>query len=142
MPVTSGPRTRLLGPVLAIEAVTQSDSGVYQCIASNVGGETSAELSLAILLFAQYTHRDLDLSKTMRTFLFSILRIRLVVLSEKLDMVGICKRLNIRRFVNSLALPNKFFTIQFSLCLFKINYLGIYSAKIYHRIEYCERSPI
>lgn len=44
MPVMSGPRTRLLGPVLAIEAVTQSDSGVYQCIASNVGGETSAEL--------------------------------------------------------------------------------------------------
>lgn len=44
MPVLSGPRTRLLGPVLAIEAVTLSDSGVYQCLASNLGGETSAEL--------------------------------------------------------------------------------------------------
>ncbi|KAG8035739.1 hypothetical protein G9C98_001395 [Cotesia typhae] len=49
MPVMSGPRTRLLGPVLAIEAVTQSDSGVYQCIASNVGGETSAELRLIVM---------------------------------------------------------------------------------------------
>ncbi|XP_034940449.1 Down syndrome cell adhesion molecule-like protein Dscam2 isoform X4 [Chelonus insularis] len=49
MPVLSGPRTRLLGPVLAIEAVTLSDSGVYQCLASNHGGETSAELRLVVM---------------------------------------------------------------------------------------------
>ncbi|XP_011307192.1 Down syndrome cell adhesion molecule-like protein Dscam2 isoform X1 [Fopius arisanus] len=49
MPVLSGPRTRLLGPVLAIEAVTLSDSGVYQCLASNLGGETNAELRLVVM---------------------------------------------------------------------------------------------
>ncbi|XP_044016886.1 Down syndrome cell adhesion molecule-like protein Dscam2 isoform X3 [Aphidius gifuensis] len=48
MPVLSGPRTRLLGPVLAIEAVTLTDSGIYQCLASNLGGETSAELRLVV----------------------------------------------------------------------------------------------
>ncbi|XP_057341455.1 cell adhesion molecule Dscam2 isoform X1 [Microplitis mediator] len=50
MPVLSGPRTRLLGPVLAIEAVTLSDSGVYQCVASNLGGETSVELRLMVMV--------------------------------------------------------------------------------------------
>jgi len=44
MLVLSGPRTRLLGSVLAIEAVTLEDSGVYRCSASNPGGEASAEI--------------------------------------------------------------------------------------------------
>ena len=44
MLVLPGPRTRLLGPVLAIEAVTLEDSGVYRCTAANPGGEASAEL--------------------------------------------------------------------------------------------------
>lgn len=44
----SGPRIRLLGPILAIEAVTGEDSGVYKCTASNVGGEASAELRLSV----------------------------------------------------------------------------------------------
>lgn len=44
MLVLPGPRTRLLGPVLAIEAVTLEDSGVYRCAAANPGGEASAEL--------------------------------------------------------------------------------------------------
>lgn len=48
MPVLSGPRIRLLGPLLAIEAVTGEDSGIYKCIASNVGGEASAELRLSV----------------------------------------------------------------------------------------------
>lgn len=46
--VAPGPRTRLLGPVLAIEAVTEDDSGMYRCSASNVGGEASAELRLVV----------------------------------------------------------------------------------------------
>uniref|UniRef100_A0A1B0A6X6 Ig-like domain-containing protein n=1 Tax=Glossina pallidipes TaxID=7398 RepID=A0A1B0A6X6_GLOPL len=48
LPVLSGPRIRLLGPILAIEAVTGEDSGVYKCTASNVGGEASAELRLSV----------------------------------------------------------------------------------------------
>ncbi|KAL6441311.1 hypothetical protein ACFW04_003518 [Cataglyphis niger] len=48
MLVLSGPRTRLLGSVLAIEAVTLEDSGVYRCSASNPGGEASAEIRLIV----------------------------------------------------------------------------------------------
>lgn len=48
LPVLSGPRVRLLGPVLAIEAVTTEDAGVYKCSASNAGGEASAELKLSV----------------------------------------------------------------------------------------------
>lgn len=44
MLVLSGPRTRLLGSVLALEAVTLEDSGIYRCAASNPGGEASAEI--------------------------------------------------------------------------------------------------
>ncbi len=44
----AGPRIRLLGPVLAIEAVTTEDGGVYKCSASNAGGEASAELRLTV----------------------------------------------------------------------------------------------
>ena len=44
MLVQPGPRTRLLGPVLSIEAVTLEDSGVYRCSASNIGGEASADV--------------------------------------------------------------------------------------------------
>lgn len=43
-----GPRTRQLGPVLAIEAVTVEDGGLYKCTASNAGGEASAELRLVV----------------------------------------------------------------------------------------------
>lgn len=46
--VINGPRVRLLGPVLAIEAVTTEDAGTYKCSASNAGGEASAELRLTI----------------------------------------------------------------------------------------------
>lgn len=38
----------MLGPVLAIEAVTTEDAGTYKCSASNGGGEASAELRLTI----------------------------------------------------------------------------------------------
>ncbi|XP_058796799.1 cell adhesion molecule Dscam2 [Phymastichus coffea] len=48
MLVLPGPRTRLLGPVLAIEAVTLEDSGTYRCTASNPGGEASAEVRLVV----------------------------------------------------------------------------------------------
>ncbi|XP_026827392.1 Down syndrome cell adhesion molecule-like protein Dscam2 isoform X8 [Ooceraea biroi] len=48
MLVLSGPKTRLLGSVLAIEAVTLEDSGVYRCSASNSGGEASAEIRLIV----------------------------------------------------------------------------------------------
>ncbi|KAG7203545.1 hypothetical protein KM043_013595 [Ampulex compressa] len=48
MLVLSGPRTRLLGSVLAIEAVTLEDSGIYRCSASNPGGETSAEIRVIV----------------------------------------------------------------------------------------------
>ncbi|GFG32700.1 hypothetical protein Cfor_00545 [Coptotermes formosanus] len=47
-PVISGPRTRLLGPILVIEAVTPEDAGLYRCSASNAGGEASAELRLVV----------------------------------------------------------------------------------------------
>lgn len=43
-----GPRIRQLGPVLAIEAVTAEDGGIYRCTASNAGGEASAELRLMV----------------------------------------------------------------------------------------------
>lgn len=46
--VISGPRIRVLGPVLAIEAVTGEDAGTYKCLVSNTGGEASAELRLTI----------------------------------------------------------------------------------------------
>lgn len=46
--VINGPRVRLLGPVLAIEAVTTEDAGTYKCSASNAGGEASTELRLTI----------------------------------------------------------------------------------------------
>ncbi|CAH2009909.1 unnamed protein product [Acanthoscelides obtectus] len=46
--IMPGPRVRQLGPVLAIEAVTPEDGGVYRCSASNAGGETSAEMRLAV----------------------------------------------------------------------------------------------
>lgn len=48
LPVLSGNRVRLLGPVLAIEAVTSEDAGTYKCSASNSGGEASAELRLSV----------------------------------------------------------------------------------------------
>ncbi|CAL7944962.1 unnamed protein product [Xylocopa violacea] len=48
MLVLSGPRTRLLGSVLALEAVTLEDSGIYRCSASNPGGEASAEVRLIV----------------------------------------------------------------------------------------------
>lgn len=44
MLVLSGPRTRLLGSVLSLEAVTLEDSGIYRCSAANPGGEASAEI--------------------------------------------------------------------------------------------------
>ncbi|KAJ8866136.1 hypothetical protein PR048_033660 [Dryococelus australis] len=43
-----GPRTRLLGPILVVEAVTPEDAGMYRCAASNPGGEASAELRLLV----------------------------------------------------------------------------------------------
>lgn len=46
--VLPGPRVRQLGPVLAIEAVTYEDGGVFRCTASNAGGEASAELRLIV----------------------------------------------------------------------------------------------
>lgn len=46
--VISGPRIRVLGPVLAIEAVTSEDAGTYKCLVSNTGGEANAELRLTI----------------------------------------------------------------------------------------------
>lgn len=48
IPVLTGPRMRLLGPVLAIEAVTTQDSGVYKCTSANAGGEASADLRLTV----------------------------------------------------------------------------------------------
>lgn len=48
LPVLTGTRFRLVGPVLAIEAVTAEDAGTYKCSASNAGGEASAELRLSI----------------------------------------------------------------------------------------------
>lgn len=48
LPVLSGPRVRLLGPVLAIEAVTSEDGGAYKCVATNSGGEANADLRLTV----------------------------------------------------------------------------------------------
>lgn len=48
LPVLNGPRFRLLGPILAIEAVTTEDEGSYKCAATNSGGEASAELRLTV----------------------------------------------------------------------------------------------
>lgn len=49
LPVLSGPRVRLLGPILAIEAVTAEDGGTYKCSASNSGGEASAGINVTQL---------------------------------------------------------------------------------------------
>jgi len=46
--VLPGPRTRVLGPILVMEAVTPEDAGTYRCSASNAGGEASAELRLVV----------------------------------------------------------------------------------------------
>ncbi|KAJ8974835.1 hypothetical protein NQ317_006677 [Molorchus minor] len=46
--IIPGPRVRQLGPVLAIEAVTPEDGGVYRCSTANAGGESSAELRLIV----------------------------------------------------------------------------------------------
>ncbi|XP_060535010.1 cell adhesion molecule Dscam2 isoform X1 [Cylas formicarius] len=46
--IIPGPRTRQLGPVLAIEAVTAEDGGVYRCSATNAGGEATAEMRLIV----------------------------------------------------------------------------------------------
>lgn len=46
--VLPGPRTRVLGPVLAIEAVSPDDSGLYKCTASNSGGDVNAEVQLIV----------------------------------------------------------------------------------------------
>lgn len=48
MPVLAGPRVRLLGPVLAIEAVQLDDGGTYKCSATSSGSEASAEVKLAV----------------------------------------------------------------------------------------------
>lgn len=48
LPVLNGPRVRLLGPVLAIEAVTSEDVGAYKCVATNSGGEATADLRLTV----------------------------------------------------------------------------------------------
>ncbi|XP_073976320.1 Down syndrome cell adhesion molecule 2 isoform X11 [Rhodnius prolixus] len=45
----AGPRTRVLGPVLAVEAVSEEDAGVYRCIATNPAGEATAEIRLNVL---------------------------------------------------------------------------------------------
>ncbi|XP_026686933.1 Down syndrome cell adhesion molecule-like protein Dscam2 [Diaphorina citri] len=46
--VLPGPRTRVLGPILAIEGVTAEDSGTYRCSSSNIGGEATAEVRLQV----------------------------------------------------------------------------------------------
>ena len=60
--VLPGPRIRLLGPILVIEAVTSEDAGMYRCSASNAGGEASAELRLVVatLLHVEVTPRLLS----------------------------------------------------------------------------------
>ncbi|XP_066139979.1 cell adhesion molecule Dscam2 isoform X2 [Euwallacea fornicatus] len=47
--IMPGPRVRQLGPVLAIEAVTSEDGGVYRCTSANAGGEASADIRLQVL---------------------------------------------------------------------------------------------
>ncbi|XP_024084690.1 Down syndrome cell adhesion molecule-like protein Dscam2 [Cimex lectularius] len=49
VPVIAGPKTRVLGPVLAIEAVTEEDGGLYRCVSSNQGGEATAEIRLNVI---------------------------------------------------------------------------------------------
>lgn len=44
----SSSRVRLLGPILAIEAVTSEDAGSYKCAVANAGGEANAELRLTV----------------------------------------------------------------------------------------------
>lgn len=51
--VMTGPRIRLLGPILAIEAVTLEDAGTYKCSASNTLGEATAELKLTVATSVQ-----------------------------------------------------------------------------------------
>ncbi|XKL60149.1 hypothetical protein PGB90_001165 [Kerria lacca] len=46
--VLPGPRTRVLGTVLAIEAISPDDSGMYKCTASNSGGDANAEVQLIV----------------------------------------------------------------------------------------------
>lgn len=48
LPVLSSSRVRLLGPILAIEAVTSEDAGTYKCAVANAGGEANAELRLTV----------------------------------------------------------------------------------------------
>jgi hypothetical protein len=48
LPVLAGPRMRLLGPVLAVEAVQMDDAGIYKCSAMSSGSEASAELKLTV----------------------------------------------------------------------------------------------
>lgn len=48
LPVLSSSRVRLLGPILAIEAVTSEDAGNYKCTVANAGGEANAELRLTV----------------------------------------------------------------------------------------------
>ena len=48
LPVLSSSRVRLLGPILAIEAVTSEDAGTYKCAVGNAGGEANAELRLTV----------------------------------------------------------------------------------------------
>jgi len=46
--VTPNLRTRVLGPVLAIEAVNYEDAGTYRCVASNIVNEKSMDVRLAV----------------------------------------------------------------------------------------------
>lgn len=48
VPVLEGPRMRLMGPVLAIDSVQADDAGAYKCTASNMNGESTADLRLTV----------------------------------------------------------------------------------------------
>lgn len=48
MLITPNMRTRLMGPVLAIEAATQEDAGVYRCVVSNVVSEKTTDIRLVV----------------------------------------------------------------------------------------------